>query len=84
MPDHDTARKQAQLAEEVLKTLDWRVVFDERQINEIEFSRTYVAGFNHGTDGHHAKQIIDKMSRLLGIYEGKLTELRHIKPELFK
>lgn len=43
----------------------WFKHFDDRQLNEIQFSQIYLTQFNHGTDGHNAKIIIAKFADIL-------------------
>lgn len=47
--------------------IDWRSFLDERQLKEIEFDIIYVNQFEHGTDGHNARQIIARMAELLDV-----------------
>ncbi len=42
-----------------------RLNFDERQQKEIEFCRTYLEKFAHGTDGHNLRMIVAKMAAIL-------------------
>lgn len=51
---------------------NWHKHFDERQLNEIEFSAIYTRDFQHGTDGHNAKMIIGLMASILGGIENAL------------
>ena len=46
----------------VITTLDG---FTERELNEIIFCRTYVAKFNHGTDGHNRMVVVTKLYELV-------------------
>ncbi|MHC4413595.1 MAG: hypothetical protein ACYSW6_11625 [Planctomycetota bacterium] len=43
----------------------WTKHFTDRQIKEINFAALYTDDFHHGTDGHNAKVIIAKMSKIL-------------------
>lgn len=49
--------------------MNWQKDFDERQLDEIRFSKVYLKDFNHGTDGHNAKIIIAKMAGKLDTIE---------------
>jgi hypothetical protein len=56
--------------------MTWLDNFDERQRKEIELCRIYAKDFNHGTDGHNAKMIIAKMSKLLdGLEEVAVSKM---------
>lgn len=48
---------------------EWRLNFDARQRREIEYCIIYAEQFNHGTDGHNIRLIVDKMARLLDMKE---------------
>lgn len=44
---------------------NWKEQFDEREIKEIEFARTYAGQFAHGTPGHLHLTVIAKLADLL-------------------
>lgn len=46
-------------------TKAWETHFDYRELQEIEFARTYVRDFGHGTDGHIRLTIMARMADLL-------------------
>lgn len=54
--------------------MNWRMLFDERQLKEIEFSQLYTDKFHHGTDGHNAKVIISKLAGLLDDIEQSINK----------
>jgi hypothetical protein len=56
----------------------WRAHFSERELDEIVFCGIYAREFAHGTDGHSAKIIINKLYMLL---EASLAGVT-IEPEL--
>jgi hypothetical protein len=45
--------------------VDWLTHFDDRQREQIAFSRLYARDFNHGADGHNSMLIIARMAELL-------------------
>ena len=47
---------------------DWKLLFDERQLKEIEFAHLYAQKFNHGTVGHNLLLLIDKLACWLDRY----------------
>lgn len=49
--------------------MNWHKHFDERQLKEIKFSQVYAADFSHGTDGHNAKLIVNKLTDLVSSVE---------------
>lgn len=51
---------------------DWRKLFDERQLKEIEFARLYVKDYNHGTVGHNQLLTIEKLAYWLEKYSDRI------------
>ena len=47
------------------KRYNWRDYLTERQDAELRFAQTYVADFQHGTDGHHRLCLIAHLADLL-------------------
>jgi len=41
--------------------------FDDREYKEINFSKTYLTYFNHGTSGHLAHTVIARLAKMVGI-----------------
>lgn len=43
----------------------WRLYFNDRQLKEIEFCRTYATDFGHGATNHNVMLIVSQMAELL-------------------
>lgn len=52
----------------------WFQHFDERQRNQIRFSRLYASQFGHGADGHNNMLIISQMASLLDTAESERAD----------
>lgn len=50
--------------------IKWTEELDERQKQEVNFSRTYTDFFNHGTNGHNQYLLIAKLANLLHTITG--------------
>lgn len=45
--------------------VSWQSHFDERQLKEIDFCRTYARDFRHGATNHNVMLIVAQMADLL-------------------
>lgn len=54
----------------------WFDEFDERQQQQIRFSRLYAREFHHGANGHNDMMIIAKMAELLDELERQVKDLK--------
>lgn len=64
--------------------MNWHKGFDERQLDEIRFSKVYLKDFSHGTDGHNAKIIMAKMANKLDEIEMFLSNKEYIAQSEFE
>lgn len=53
----------------------WFEKFDERQQQQIRFSRLYAREFHHGANGHNDMMIIAKMAELMDEMERQIKGL---------
>lgn len=53
--------------------IQWRELFDARQLSEIDFDTLYAKEFAHGTDGHNARLIIARLTQVVD------TITRHVE-----
>lgn len=49
---------------------NWRAQLDQRQQKEIAFAELYARDYNHGTTGHNALLLINRLTELLDIAAG--------------
>jgi hypothetical protein len=56
----------------------WGVELDERQLEEIEFARTYLEQFDHGTDGHHRLRTLAVLANRVEVLSRQLSDVEAI------
>lgn len=53
--------------------IQWKTLFDDRQLKEIDFNAVYAYSFAHGTEGHNARLIMAKMKDILDAIANGIT-----------